>query len=61
VFSAGRRTRLVRALLNFFMDLHRDEHGYEEIWPPLLVNRATMTGTGSASQRSRTTPTPPRR
>ena len=25
---------------------HRDEHGYEEVWPPLLVNRATMTGTG---------------
>ena len=32
--------------LNFFMDVHRDEHGYEEVWPPLLVNRATMTGTG---------------
>jgi seryl-tRNA synthetase len=38
--------RLVRALLNYFMDVHRDEHGYEEVWPPLLVNRATMTGTG---------------
>ena len=36
----------MRALLNFFMDVHRDEHGYEEVWPPLLVNRATMTGTG---------------
>ena len=46
VFYRGRGTRLVRALLNFFIDLHRDEHGYEEIWPPLLVNRATMTGTG---------------
>jgi seryl-tRNA synthetase len=46
VFYRGKGTRLVRALLNFFMDLHRDEHGYEEIWPPLLVNRATMTGTG---------------
>ena len=38
--------RLVRGLLNYFMDVHRDEHGYEEVWPPLLVNRATMTGTG---------------
>ena len=38
--------RLVRSLLNYFMDVHRDEHGYEEVWPPLLVNRATMTGTG---------------
>lgn len=38
--------RLARALMNFFLDLHRVEHGYEEVWPPLLVNRATMTGTG---------------
>ena len=46
VFYRGRGARLVRALLNYFMDVHREEHGYEEIWPPLLVNRATMTGTG---------------
>ena len=46
VFYRGRGARLIRALLNFFMDMHRDEHGYEEVWPPLLVNRATMTGTG---------------
>ena len=46
VFYRGRGARLVRALMNFFMDVHRDEHGYEEVWPPLLVNRATMTGTG---------------
>ena len=46
VFYRGIGARLVRALLNFFMDVHRDEHGYEEVWPPLLVNRATMTGTG---------------
>ncbi len=38
--------RLIRSLLNFFMDLHRDEHGYEEVWPPQLVTRMTMTGTG---------------
>ena len=38
--------RLVRALLNLFLDRHADEHGYEEIWPPALVNRASMTGTG---------------
>jgi seryl-tRNA synthetase len=46
VFYRGAGARLVRALVNFFMDTHRDEHGYEEVWPPLLVNRATMTGTG---------------
>jgi len=38
--------RLVRALLNFFLDAHADAHGYEEVWPPALVNRASMTGTG---------------
>jgi seryl-tRNA synthetase len=38
--------RLVRGLINFFIDLHAREHGYEEVWPPVLVNRATMTGTG---------------
>jgi seryl-tRNA synthetase len=46
VFYRGNGARLVRALINYFMDTHREEHGYEEIWPPLLVNRATMTGTG---------------
>jgi seryl-tRNA synthetase len=46
VFYRGLGSRLVRALLNYFMDLHREEHGYEEVWPPELVNRATMTGTG---------------
>ena len=46
VFYRGRGARLMRALMNFFIDLHRDEHGYDEVWPPLLVNRATMTGTG---------------
>ena len=38
--------RLVRALINFFIELHAREHGYEEVWPPVLVNRTTMTGTG---------------
>jgi seryl-tRNA synthetase len=38
--------RLVRALMGFFLDTHTREHGYEEIWPPVLVNRASMTGTG---------------
>lgn len=46
VFYRKNGARLVRALLSFFMDVHREEHGYEEVWPPQLVNRATMTGTG---------------
>ena len=42
----GAGARLVRALMNFFLDAHAGDHGYEEIWPPALVNRASMTGTG---------------
>jgi seryl-tRNA synthetase len=42
----GPGARLVRSLLGFFMNVHADEHGYEEVWPPALVNRASMTGTG---------------
>ncbi len=42
----GQGARLVRALINFMLDLHTREHGYTEICPPFLVNDATMTGTG---------------
>ncbi|TCK06577.1 serine--tRNA ligase [Phorcysia thermohydrogeniphila] len=38
--------KLERALINFMLDLHTGEHGYEEIIPPFLVNTKTMTGTG---------------
>ncbi|MGE5280215.1 MAG: serine--tRNA ligase [Deltaproteobacteria bacterium] len=38
--------RLQRALVNFMLDLHTTRHGYREMWPPVLVNRASMTGTG---------------
>jgi len=46
VFYKGLGARLERALLSFMMDLHADEHGYEEMIPPYLVNRKSMTGTG---------------
>ena len=42
----GAGARLERALVNFMVDLHTDEHGYTEVWPPLLVNRAAAQGTG---------------
>jgi seryl-tRNA synthetase len=42
----GMGARLVRAIINFMLDLHTTKHGYKEIWPPALVNRASMTGTG---------------
>ena len=41
----GKGARLVRALMNFMLDLHTSEHGYEEAWVPVVVNRKSMTGT----------------
>ncbi|UFT99441.1 serine--tRNA ligase [Radiobacillus kanasensis] len=46
VYYKGLGARLERALLNFMMDLHADEHGYQEMLPPYMVNRTSMTGTG---------------
>ncbi len=42
----GRGARLERALINWMLDVHTKEHGYTEIFPPFLVNRASMFGTG---------------
>jgi seryl-tRNA synthetase len=42
----GKGAQLERAITNFMLDLHTREQGYTEIFPPFLVNRATMTGTG---------------
>jgi seryl-tRNA synthetase len=43
-FGAG--ARMERALINFMLDTHTDEHGYTEVLPPFIVNRQTMTHTG---------------
>jgi seryl-tRNA synthetase len=45
-FLKGAGARLERALLNLMMDLHIREHGYTEVFPPFLLNRAAMIGTG---------------
>jgi seryl-tRNA synthetase len=37
---------LERALINFMLDYHLQNHGYKEIFPPFLVNRDSMKGTG---------------
>ena len=42
----GKGARLERAIIQFFLDIHTEEHGYEEILPPFMANAATMTGTG---------------
>ena len=44
--SKGAGARLERALISFMLDLHTAEHGYTEVLPPFMVNRASMTGTG---------------
>ena len=44
-FYRGLGSRLERSIINFFLNTHT-EHGYTEIFPPYMVNRASMTGTG---------------
>ncbi|WP_069999640.1 serine--tRNA ligase [Cellulosilyticum sp. I15G10I2] len=46
VFYKGLGARLERALMNFMLDMHVDQHGYTEVFPPFMVNRKSMTGTG---------------
>ncbi len=41
----GVGARLVRSLMNLMLDVHTREHAYEETWVPVVVNRASMTGT----------------
>jgi seryl-tRNA synthetase len=42
----GLGAKLERAITTFMLDLHTGEHGYEEIYPPYLVRRECMVGTG---------------
>ena len=42
----GLGARLERSVVNFMLNLHTEEHGFTEILPPFMVNRASMTGTG---------------
>ncbi len=45
-FYKGIGARLERAITNFFLDTHTTEHGYQEVFPPFMVSRESMTGTG---------------
>ena len=45
-FYKGYGARLERALINFMLDLHTTEHGYTEVFPPFMVHRRSMVGTG---------------
>jgi seryl-tRNA synthetase len=46
VLFKGAGALLERALINFMLDVHTRRHGYTEVFPPVLVNRDSMTGTG---------------
>jgi seryl-tRNA synthetase len=46
VFYKSLGAKLERALMSFMLDLHTEQHGYTEMLPPYLVNRASLTGTG---------------
>lgn len=46
ILYKGMGAKLERVLINFMLDLHTQKHGYTEVFPPFLVNRASMTGTG---------------
>lgn len=46
VVYRGKGARMIRSFMNAMLDLHTGEFGYEEIWVPAVVNRASMTGTG---------------
>ena len=46
ILYMGQGARLERALINFMLDLHTKKHGYKEVFPPFLVNRRSMIGTG---------------
>ncbi len=42
----GWGARLERAVINFYLDIHTGEHGYQEVFPPFMVNAECMVGTG---------------
>lgn len=46
ILYTGPGARLERALINWMLDLHTGSHGYKEVFPPILVNRSCMIGTG---------------
>ena len=46
-FLVGEGARLERALVQFMLDVHTREHGYTEVWAPMLVNSGSMVGTAN--------------
>jgi seryl-tRNA synthetase len=46
----GMGARLERSLISFFLNLHTQDHGYTELFPPILVNSESMMGTGQLTK-----------
>jgi seryl-tRNA synthetase len=46
VLMKGQGALLERALINFMLDMHTKEHGYTEVFPPIMVSEKSMFGTG---------------
>jgi seryl-tRNA synthetase len=46
ILYKGLGARLERSLFNWMLDVHTSEHGYTEVFPPFLINRKAMIGTG---------------
>lgn len=46
ILYTGWGAKLERALINWMLDLHREKHGYRELWPPYVINREAAYGTG---------------
>lgn len=46
ILYKGLGARLERSLINWMLDVHTREHGYTEVFPPFMINRKSMTGTG---------------
>ncbi|MCL5104655.1 MAG: serine--tRNA ligase [Armatimonadetes bacterium] len=46
ILYKGLGSKLERSLFNWMLDVHTSEHGYTEVFPPFLINRRSMTGTG---------------
>ena len=53
VVLKGLGSRLNRALMQLMLDVHTSEHGYEEVWPPVLVKDSAMRGTGQLPKFAR--------
>ena len=56
IIMKGQFARLHRAIAQFMLDLHTEEHGYTEMYVPYLVNSDSLFGTGQLQNLAKTFP-----